>query len=218
MSNSRTAQYTAVEEMLNAVSHGIGAVLGVAALIWMLQSSLALSDMWRVIASTIYGLSLIAMFTTSTVYHGMHQSSRRALFKLLDHCAIYLLIAGTATPFLLVAMDTELRWWLLSGIWALAAIGITSKLWIGHKHPRLSLASYLLMGWIMVIAVPQLNDAIGEHGIAWLVAGGVSYTVGAVFYMAKRVYLHHAIWHLFVLGGATCHFLAIIWYVLPATV
>lgn len=201
--------------MLNAVSHGIGAVLGVAALIWMLQSSLALADMWRVIASTVYGLSLIAMFTTSTVYHGMHQSSQRALFKLLDHCAIYVLIAGTATPFLLVAMNTELRWWLLIGIWALAAIGIASKLWVGHKHPRLSLASYLLMGWIMIIAVPQLNEAIGERGIAWLVAGGVSYTAGAAFYMAKRLHFNHAIWHLFVLGGAACHFLAVIWFVLP---
>ncbi len=93
--------------------------------------------------------------------------------------------------------------------------GIWSKLSLGHKHPRISLASYLLMGWVMVVAVPQLNDAIGRDGITWLVAGGVSYTVGAAFYMAKRLYLHHVIWHMFVLGGAACHFLAVIWYVLP---
>ena len=217
MSNSQASHYTETEEMLHAVSHGIGAVLGAAALVWMLQRSFAVSDGWRVIASAVYGLSLIAMFTTSTIYHGLHKSPRREFFKLLDHCAIYLLIAGTATPFLLVAMQTDLRWWLFIGIWALAAAGISSKLWVGHKHPRLSLASYLLMGWVMVVAVPQLNDAIGERGIAWLVAGGMSYTVGAAFYMAKRMYLHHAIWHLFVLGGAACHFLSVVWYVLPTT-
>ena len=215
MSNSQASYCTETEEMLHAVSHGIGAVLGVGALVWMLQCSFAVSDVWRVIASTVYGLSLIALFTTSTLYHGLHKSPRRELLKLLDHCAIYLLIAGTATPFLLVAMQTDLRWWLLFGMWMLAAAGIWSKLSLGHKHPRISLASYLLMGWVMVIAVPQLKDAIGETGIVWLIAGGVSYTVGAGFYMAKRMYLHHVIWHLFVLGGAACHFLAVIWFVLP---
>jgi hemolysin III len=207
--------YTETEEMLHAVTHGVGAVLGAGGLIWMLQRSFAAADVWRVTASTVYGLSLIAMFATSTLYHGLHKSPRRDLFKLLDHCAIYLLIAGTATPFLLVAMQTDLRWWLFGAMWSLAAAGIWSKLSLGHKHPRLSLASYLLMGWVMVFAVPQLNDAIGERGIAWLFAGGVSYTVGAAFYTAKRMYLHHAIWHLFVLGGAACHFLAVLWYVLP---
>jgi hemolysin III len=217
MSNSRVSHYTETEEMLNAVTHGIGAVLGAGGLIWMLWLSFSAADGWRVIASVVYGLSLVAMFVTSTLYHGLHQSPRRDFFKLLDHCAIYVLIAGTTTPFLLVAMQTELRWWLLGAMWSLAAAGIWSKLSLGHKHPRLSLASYLLMGWIMVFAVPQLNDAIGERGIAWLFAGGVSYTVGAAFYMAKRMYLHHAIWHLFVLGGAGCHFLAVLWYVLPVT-
>jgi hemolysin III len=217
MNNSRVSHYTETEEMLHAVTHGIGAVLGAGGLVWMLQRSFAVADGWRVIASAVYGLSLIAMFATSTLYHGLHQSPRRDLFKLLDHCAIYILIAGTATPFLLVAMQSNLRWWLFSGIWVLAAAGVWSKLSLGHKHPRISLASYLLMGWIMVVAVPQLNDAIGADGIGWLIAGGVSYTVGAAFYMAKRLYLHHAIWHVFVLGGAACHFLAVIWYVLPLT-
>jgi len=215
MNNVPVSRYTETEEIIHAASHGIGVILGLAALIWMLQRSFAASAPWRVVASSVYGVSLIAMFATSTVYHGLHRSPRRQLFKLLDHCAIYVMIAGTATPFLLVAVQTNLRWWLFIGIWALAAAGISSKLWLGHQYPRLSLASYLLMGWIMAFAVPQLNDAIGENGIAWLVAGGVSYTLGAAFYMLKGMYLHHAIWHLFVLIGAACHFLAVIWYVLP---
>jgi hemolysin III len=217
MSNQQPHHYSATEEMVHATSHGMGAILGVAALVWMLQISISASDPWRVVASSIYGVSLIAMFGTSTLYHGLHKSKRKHLFKLLDHCAIYLLIAGTGTPFLLVAMQTDIRWWLFAAIWSLAALGVLSKLWLGHRHPRLSLASYLLMGWLMVIAVPQLLDAIGSNGLTWVVAGGLCYTVGAAFYMAKRMYFHHAIWHFFVLAGAACHFLAVIWHVLPLT-
>ena len=215
MDDKQLHHYSATEEMVHAASHGIGAILSVAALIWMLQVSIAVSDPWRIVASSVYGASLIAMFATSTLYHGLHTSKRKHLFKLLDHCAIYLLIAGTATPFLLVAMQTDIRWWLLAAMWSLAALGILSKLWVGHRHPRLSLASYLLMGWLMVFVVPQLLDAIGSSGLAWVVVGGLCYTVGAAFYMAKRIYLHHAIWHFFVLAGAACHFLAVIRHVLP---
>ena len=207
--------YTPTEEHMHAVSHGIGAILSVVALVWMLQLSIDASDTWRIIASSVYGCSLIALFGASTLYHALHASPHAHLFKLIDHCAIYLLIAGTGTPFLLVAMQTDIRWWLFAALWSLAALGIISKLWIGHRHPKLSLASYLLMGWLMIIALPQLVDAIGSSGIAWLVAGGVSYTAGAFFYMAKRLYFHHVIWHLFVLAGATCHFLTVLWYVLP---
>ena len=217
MSSLQPALHTETEELIHAVSHGIGAVLGVGALVWMLQLSFAVADGWRIVASAVYGVSLVAMFATSTLYHGLPGSPRRSLFKLLDHCAIYLLIAGTATPFLLVALQTSLRWWLFAAMWGLAAVGISSKIWLGHKHPRLSLASYLLMGWIMIFAVPQLSDVIGQRGIAWIVAGGVSYTVGAGFYMAKHMYMHHVVWHLFVLLGAACHFLAVLWYVLPPT-
>jgi len=209
--------YTSTEERMHAISHGIGAVLSVVALIWMLKLSFDASDPWRIVASSVYGASLIALFGASTLYHSMHASPRAHLFKLLDHCAIYLLIAGTGTPFLLVAMQTDIRWWLFGALWSLAALGILSKIRVGHRHPRLSLASYLLMGWLMIIALPQLADAIGTPGVVWLVAGGVSYTAGAVFYMARRLYLHHVIWHLFVLGGATCHFLAVLWYVLPVS-
>ena len=209
------SQYSLAEEIVHAVSHGIGLILSIAGLSWMLNFSIDASDPWRIVASSLYGASLISLFLTSTLYHGLHSSPNKHLFKLLDHCAIYLLIAGTSTPFLLVAMRTDIGWWLFGAMWALAAAGILTKLWHGHRYPRLSLASYLLMGWLMVLVVPQMTDAIGANGTTWLIAGGLCYSVGAVFYAAKQMYFHHVIWHLFVLAGAACHFLAVIWYVLP---
>lgn len=201
---------------MHALSHGAGMVLSIAGLWWMLSLSIGAADSWRIVASGIYGASLILLFLTSTVYHGLHESPHRDLFKLLDHCAIYLLIAGTSTPFLLVAIRTDTGWWLFGAMWTLAALGILTKLWHGHRYPRLSLASYLLMGWLMVLVTPQLTDEIGTEGLAWLIAGGLFYTVGAFFYTRKQMYFHHAIWHFFVLAGAACHFLTVVWYVLPA--
>ena len=212
---STQSQYTLAEEIVHAVSHGAGVILSIAGLSWMLYLSIAASDPWRIVASCIYGASLISLFLASTLYHALHASPRKHLFKLLDHCAIYLLIAGTYTPFLLVAMRSDTGWWLFGAIWSLATAGILTKLWFRHRYPRWSLFSYLLMGWRMVIAAPQVADAIGSNGMAWLIAGGVSYTVGAVFYMAKRLTYSHAIWHFFVLAGGVCHFLAVVWYVLP---
>jgi len=209
------SEYTLAEEIVHAVSHGAGVILSIAGLSWMLYLSIELSDPWRIVASCIYGASLISLFLTSTLYHGLHASPRRRLFKLLDHCAIYLLIAGTYTPFLLVAMRTDTGWWLFGAIWSLATAGILTKLWLRHRYPRLSLISYLLMGWLILIAAPQLADAVGASGMAWLIGGGICYTVGAVFYKAKRLSFNHAIWHFFVLAGGICHFLAVVWYVLP---
>ncbi len=181
----------------------------------MLNLSIGAADSWRIIASSIYGASLISLFLSSTLYHGLHASPHQHLFKLLDHCAIYLLIAGTSTPFLLVTMRTDTGWWLFGAMWALAAAGILMKLWHKHRYPRLSLAGYLLMGWLMVIVAPEMMDAIGASGMAWLLAGGLCYSVGAAFYAAKQMHFSHAIWHFFVLAGAACHFLAVVWYVLP---
>ena len=208
-------QYTLAEELVHAVSHGAGVILSIAGLSWMLYVSIGASDPWRIVASCIYGASLISLFLASTLYHGLHASPRKHLFKLLDHCAIYLLIAGTSTPFLLVALRTDIGWWLFGAMWFLATAGILTKLWLRHRYPRWSLTSYLLMGWLMMIVAPELADAIGANGMTWVVAGGVCYTLGAVFYMAKQLHFSHAIWHFFVLAGGACHFLAVVWYVLP---
>ena len=211
------SDYTLAEELAHAVSHGAGVILSIAGLSWMLYLSIGASDPWRIVASSVYGVSLISLFLASTLYHAWPVSPRKRLFKLLDHCAIYVLIAGTYTPFLLVAMRTDTGWWLFGAIWSLATAGIVTKLWFRHRYPRLSLISYLVMGWLVVIAAPQVADAVGGNGMAWLIAGGLCYTVGALFYMAKQLRFSHAIWHLFVLAGGVCHFLAVVWYVLPVT-
>lgn len=209
------SQYSVIEEVVHAITHGVGVLLSIAGLSWMLYLSIVAADPWRIVASSIYGATLIALFLASTVYHSMYASRHREVFKLLDHCAIYLLIAGTYTPFLLVAMRTDTGWWLFGTIWALATAGIVKKLWFRHRFPKVALASYLAMGWLVVVAAPQLAEAIGPNGMAWLVAGGISYSVGAIFYALERIPFNHAVWHVFVLGGGVCHFLGIVWYVLP---
>ncbi len=207
--------YTVKEELFHALSHATGVVLSVFGLSWMLYISIAASDPWRIAASIVYGISLLLLFLASTVYHALHQSRHKHIYKLLDHCAIYLMIAGTYTPFLLVTMRNETGWWLFGAIWTLAAFGIISKIWLRHRFPKLALASYIIMGWLVVIAGPQLFDALGSQGFGWLLAGGIAYTVGAVFYGIRSIRLNHAIWHVFVLIGGVCHFMAVALHVLP---
>ncbi len=209
------AAYSTTEELVHALSHGAGVALSIAGLSWMLNLSIGSADPWRIFASAIYGASLILLFLASTLYHGLHASPHRHVFRLLDHCAIYLLIAGTYTPFLLVALPTRTGWWLFGVIWTLATAGIITKLWFRERYPRIALASYLLMGWLVVVAAPDVVDAIGAKGMAWLLAGGISYSIGAVFYALERVPFNHAIWHAFVLAGGACHFIAVAGYVLP---
>jgi hemolysin III len=208
-------RYTLAEEVAHAVTHGVGALLSIAGLTWMLYVSAVIADPWRIAASAVYGTSLVTLFLASTLYHALYATRARNLFRTLDHCAIYLLIAGTYTPFLLVAMRDSVGWWLFGTIWTLATAGIITKLWFRDRFPRLSLAGYLAMGWLVLLATPAVLDAVAGGGIAWLVAGGLAYSVGAAFYAAKRIPYHHAIWHLFVLAGGVCHFLAVALYVLP---
>ena len=215
MSRHTDMEYSVVEEITHAVTHGIGVILSIAGLSWMLYVSIVASDAWRIVASAVYGTTLIVLFLASTVYHSMYASRHREIFKLLDHCAIYLLIAGTYTPFLLVAMRSDTGWWLFGTVWALATAGIVKKLWFRHRFPKLSLASYLVLGWLIVVAAPQMAEAIGPNGMAWLVAGGVSYSVGAIFYALDRMPFNHAVWHVFVLAGGVCHFFGVALHVLP---
>ena len=207
--------YTLAEEILHVLTHGAGVVLSIAGLSWMLYLSIAAADPWRIAASVVYGLSLVTLFTASTLYHSFHSHSKRHVFELLDHCAIYLLIAGSYTPFLLVSMRDGAGWLLFGMVWVLATAGILTKWFFGERFPKLVLASYLAMGWLAVLFLPRMIVAAGLEAVLWLGAGGLLYTIGVVFYVRKHMLFSHAIWHVFVLGGGVCHFLAVIWHVLP---
>ena len=214
-STAAIGEYSRAEEIANSSSHAVGLVLSIVALPTMLLVSVQAADPWRIVASSVYGTSLIVLFLASTLYHAWPHEPVKQWLKLFDHCAIYFLIAGSYTPFLLVSMRDWVGWTLFAAIWTLALLGVIFKLWLRHRYEVFSLASYLLMGWLAVIALPRLTDAVGSDGMIWLVAGGISYSVGALFFMLDRMPFNHAVWHLFVLAGGVCHFFAVRYYVLP---
>ncbi len=208
--------YTLAEEIVHVITHGAGAILSIVGLSWMLYLSISASDPWRIAASVVYGVSLVTLFTASTLYHSFHSHEKRHVFEMLDQCAIYVLIAGSYTPFLLVSMRDGTGWLLFGAIWTLATAGIIKQWYFRNRYPRLQLASYLVMGWLVVLVLPDVIRAVGASAFLWLLAGGIMYSIGVLFYVRKQVY-SHAIWHLFVLAGGLCHFLAVVWHVLPTT-
>lgn len=204
------------EEIANSITHGLGTLLSVVGLTLLVTFAAGQNDVWRLVSFSVYGSSLILLFLASTLYHSMRHGPIRRIFKLLDHCAIYLLIAGTYTPFMLVSLRGTTGWVLFAVIWLLALLGIVFKLMFRHRFKKLSLTTYILMGWLVVVAGQELVESLSMGGMAWLVAGGLTYTLGVVFYLWKTFPFNHAVWHLFVLGGSICHFFAIYLYVLPA--
>ncbi|CDT30407.1 PAQR family membrane homeostasis protein TrhA [Vibrio coralliirubri] len=216
MSASSASEYSDIEERANAITHGLGVVLGVVGLILLLVRAFDFqADMLTVASMTIYGSSIILLFLASTLYHSITTEKTKRLLKTLDHCAIYLLIAGSYTPFLLVGLRTPLAMGLMAVIWGIALVGIIMKIAFVYRFKRLSLFIYLAMGWLSLIVVYQLAMNIEMGGLVLLALGGVIYSLGVIFYVAKRIPYNHAIWHLFVLAGCACHFFAIYLYVTP---
>lgn len=209
--NKISPSYSLLEESINSISHGIGAMLSVAALTLMISVA---KDGFELTSAIVYGTSLIALFLASTLYHSFTHAPLKRVFKLLDHCAIYLLIAGTYTPFMLISLKGAWGYSILSIVWALAAVGIYFKLMFKQRFPKISLITYLLMGWLIIIAAPQMIENIATGGLVLLAAGGAVYSLGAIFYAIKKIPYNHAIWHIFVLAGSICHFLAIYLYVM----
>ncbi|PTO92046.1 hemolysin III family protein [Vibrio sp. 10N.286.48.B8] len=213
---SSASEYSDIEERANAITHGLGVVLGVIGLILLLIRAFDYqADMLTVASMTIYGSSIILLFLASTLYHSITTEKTKRLLKTLDHCAIYLLIAGSYTPFLLVGLRTPLAMGLMAVIWGIALVGIIMKIAFVYRFKRLSLFIYLAMGWLSLIVVYQLAMNIDIGGLVLLAVGGVIYSLGVIFYVAKRIPYNHAIWHLFVLAGCACHFFAIYLYVTP---
>ncbi|MUJ21935.1 PAQR family membrane homeostasis protein TrhA [Aliivibrio fischeri] len=211
-----SAPYSKKEELANSLSHALGMVFGVVALILLLLKANAANADWLTITSmSVYGASIILLFLASTLYHSIAAPKAKRLLKTLDHCAIFLLIAGSYTPYLLVSLRTPLAYWLMGVIWAIALIGIIGKIVFVYRFKKLSLITYLIMGWLSVIAVYQLVIHIDINGVILLGLGGVIYSLGVIFYVAKKLPYNHAIWHLFVLGGCVTQFLSIYYYVKP---
>jgi len=182
----------------------------------LLMAAASRGGTWQIIGCSIFAATLVGLYGASTVYHALPPSRAKATLQMVDHSAIYLLIAGSYTPFTLGVLRGAWGWTLFGLIWTLALSGIAFKLTVGLRFPRISTAFYLVMGWLAVIALRPLARAIPPAGLGWLLAGGLAYTVGVIFYMRDRRRYNHTVWHLFVLGGSLCHFCAILWYATSA--
>jgi hemolysin III len=204
------------EELANTVTHGLGAVLFAAGAAILITLAALRGDAWVVVSCSVFAACLVSFYTVSTLYHAFRGPRVKRVFRRLDHAAIFLVIAGSYTPFLLVSLRGAWGWSLFGLVWTLAVLGIVFKsLWTG-KLPVLSTALYVVMGWCIVVAWRPLTAAVPPAGVAWLVAGGVIYSVGVVFYaLDRRFRWAHPVWHLFVLAGSACHFLAVLLYVVP---
>jgi hemolysin III len=210
-------EFSVIEERLHSITHGIGAVLSLVGMIVLLvAASLAAHiDPWKIVSLSLYGTTLVLLYTASTLYHGISHRHWKPRFQLLDHCAIYLLIAGTYTPFLLVNMRGPTGWVLFAAVWSLALAGIACKLRWPHRFEVLRIAIYLLMGWMIVLAAGEMAASLSTTGIVLLAAGGIVYTLGIIFYAVRAIPYNHAIWHLFVIVGSVCHYFAVYSAVLP---
>lgn len=200
-------------ERFNSISHGVGTVLAASGGALLVAVTALGGDRWKIVACGIYAATLLILYLTSTLYHSMRGAAKDVLRK-MDHCAIYLLIAGTYTPFTLVTLRGTLGWTMFGVVWALALFGIVQELCYASRARVLSLVVYLVMGWLAVVAVGPLVDALGRAGFAWLAAGGLFYTGGIAFYATDhKVRNGHGIWHLFVLAGSACHYIAVLLHV-----
>ncbi|AEX53352.1 PAQR family membrane homeostasis protein TrhA [Rahnella aquatilis] len=206
--------YPWAEEIANSLSHGVGLIFGIVGLVLLLVQAIGDNASAMAITSySLYGGSMILLYLASTLYHAIPHQKAKYWLKKLDHCAIYLLIAGTYTPFLLVGLNSPLAKGLMAVIWGLALFGVIFKLAFAHRFEVLSLVTYLTMGWLSLIVIYQLATKLSPGGVILLALGGLIYTLGVIFYASKRYRFGHAIWHGFVLGGSACHFLAIYFYV-----
>lgn len=204
---------TKLEEQLNAWTHGIGAALGIGALVLLLVYA-DNSKPWSLFSVIVYGISIIILFLASTFYHSVEGEKRKYYFRIVDHISIYFLIAGTYTPVLLIVLRDSLGWPLFWTVWGIAAFGVVLKLFFTGKFEIFSTLLYLVMGWLIIFDFSNVFAALGSDGILWLYAGGTFYTVGIIFYIVQKIPYNHVIWHLFVLAGAISHFFMIFLYVL----
>lgn len=212
---ANTYTYSRREEVANAVTHGIGAALSVAALVLLIIFSITKGTAWHVVSFTIYGVTMLLLYTSSTLVHAWKDGKVKDLFEIFDHSSIYLFIAGSYTPLLLIAVRGTLGWSLFGVIWGIALFGVIFKAFFTKKFLFMSTIFYVAMGWLIIVAWQPLVASIPTGGIVLLVAGGLMYTLGTLFYVWRGFPYHHAIWHLFVLAGSILHFFTVIIYLTP---
>lgn len=211
----RSAERSIGEEIANSLTHGVGALLAIGGLVVLVMLAALRGDVWHVVSCSIYGASMVILYTASTLYHAVSRPRAKATLQVFDHAAIFLLIAGTYTPFTLVSLQGPWGWSIFGTVWGLAIAGIVLEIAYPRRWPARSLSLYVAMGWVVVVAVKPLLAALPPGGLILLVLGGLAYTVGIGFYAAKRLPYGHAIWHLFVLAGTVLHFFAVLLYVVP---
>jgi hemolysin III len=211
----RTRAYTRGEEIANWVTHGIGLAASIVGLTLLIVYSSLRGNAWHVVSFTVFGLTLLTLYTVSTLYHSRRREHTKLLFRKLDHAAIFLLIAGTYTPFLLTHLRGPWGWSLFGVIWGLCGAGAVFQLFFGERYRLTSTLAYLFVGWLIVVALEPMITHVPHGGLWLLLAGGLCYTLGVVFYWWHRLRYHHAVWHTFVLGGSTCHYLAVLLFLLP---
>jgi len=207
---------TPLEELASTITHGLGVVMALAALVVMVVIAAAEGGLVRTITLAIFGAAMVAVYLASTLYHGLRDSRWRRIAHVCDHACIYLLIAGTYTPFMLVTLGGAWGWSIFGVMWGLAITGAVLKLWFAGRLVLLSTAIYVAMGWMAIVCGPQILDATSVAGLSWLIAGGLAYTGGVAFYLWHHLPFNHAIWHLFVVGGSARHVVAAFHDILPA--
>ena len=212
----RLKDYSPIEEKINIISHATGFTLSIVALVLLVTYANLQGDVWHIVSFSIFGASLIILYAASTFYHSAKKPELRSRLKVIDHASIYVLIAGTYTPFTLVTLNGTTGWVIFGVTWGLALTGIILKLFFTGKYDLFSTIMYVLMGWVIVLAIKPLIHNLPLEGLLWLFAGGISYTIGAILYSIKKIKFNHAIFHMFVLIGSFGHFMSVFFYVLPS--
>ncbi len=212
---STDVRQTFGEELANAITHGIGAALSVAALVILVVRAASSGTAWHVVSLSIFGSSLILLYMMSTLYHAVRPGRIKNFFRVMDHASIYILIAGSYTPILLSHMRGGWGWSLFGVVWGIAAAGVVFKIYFAGRYDIISTLLYIAMGWIIVVAVKPLIASTPMTTVVWIALGGVTYTLGTIFYAWERLPYNHSIWHLFVLGGSACHFFGFLFGLIP---
>ena len=212
---TQVARYSTAEEIANSITHGVGLLLAIAGLATLVAFAVLRGTAWHIVGCSIFGATLVLSYLTSTLYHSIPSARAKSILRIFDHCAIFLLIAGTYTPLMLVNLRGPWGWSILGVVWGIATLGIIFKVTMLRKWTVVSVVLYVAMGWVVVVATKPLLSAVAPGGLLLLLLGGLAYTGGVIFYGLRRMPYHHAVWHLFVLAGSVLHFFAVLFYVIP---